>query len=182
MSNFKLEQFSTNRLNGEMVPADVKVLLVHSDELNERTGINLNWEDTWAPWLDTSYLSETDRADPDIAANVRAIKDVCEHIAFIAIEEDGQYFGYWRGVNNLPIAECPIVLLDNEGQFRLCSGATFAEALLEHRTFKRRGELRDWMRSIGVSLPNGEVNGLLSPNVAHSPDKLHQDLYVRYRG
>ena len=185
MPNLKLEQFSKHRLNGEMVPHDVKALLAHSDELNGRVGVNLNWDEGWAPWLDTSYLSEADRANPDIAANVRAIHEVCGHIAFIAMEEDSQYFGYWRGINNLPVAECPIVFLDNEGQFRLCPSATFAHSVLAQKAdsyFQKEGELRDWMRSIGVSLPDGNPNDLPSPDVPFPPDKLHQELYARYRG
>ncbi len=34
-----LSQFSVNRLNGEPVPDDLKILLPHRDELAERTGI-----------------------------------------------------------------------------------------------------------------------------------------------
>lgn len=53
----KLARFSANRLGGEPVPDDVRIVLANNDELAERTGIALRAEKRWAPWLDTSYLS-----------------------------------------------------------------------------------------------------------------------------
>ena len=97
--NAVAEEFSKHRLNGEPVPEDVLTLLAHAEQLAERTTIQLNWQPPWNPWLDTSYLSDADRANPDIMANVRAIREVCELIAFIAADEDDQYFGYWRSPN-----------------------------------------------------------------------------------
>jgi hypothetical protein len=73
-----VSQFSSNRLGGESVPDDVKKLLEHHDQFVKRTGIELNWKKGWAPWADTSYLSPDDLANPDIAANVKAIAEVCE--------------------------------------------------------------------------------------------------------
>jgi hypothetical protein len=125
-----LSQFSNYRLNGEPVPDDVRALLRFHDELAARTSIELNWVPHWAPWLDTSYLSETERANPDIAANVRAIADVCGLIAFVAADDEEQHFGYWRGPNHRKVADSPVVFLDNEGQFDLCAGKTLAEAIL----------------------------------------------------
>src|SRR5689334_4494197 len=106
-----LEAFSAHRLNGAPVPDDVKILLGHAGELAERCGIELNWEMGWAPWLDTSYLTESDRDNPDIMANVRAIADVCRLVTFIAAHEDGEYYGYWRGPSMRPVADAPLVLL-----------------------------------------------------------------------
>ena len=61
--NRDLEAFSAHRLNGEPVPDDVRILLAHAQELAERTGIELAWEKDWSPWLDTSDLTDSDRAD-----------------------------------------------------------------------------------------------------------------------
>src|SRR5262249_34763111 len=111
--------FSANRLGGEPIPGDLRILLAHAEELAERTGIELNAEEGWAPWLDTSYLNDDDRANPDTMANVRAIADVCGFIAFVGGTEDGESFGYWRGPDRKPVAGAPIVVLDTEGQFRI---------------------------------------------------------------
>jgi hypothetical protein len=175
------DALSKRRLGGEPVPKDLAFLLAHADALAKRTGIELNWEKEWAPWSDTSYLSAADRANPDIMANVRAIADVCELIAFVAAHEDGEYYGYWRGPGKRPVAESPVVRLDNEGQFNLCAGSTFAEALLE-QTFDEEqfGELRDWLRSLGVTVGAETQDDLASPKGKPSPDKMHKDLYYRY--
>ncbi len=178
-----LSEFSRNRLDGEPVPDDVKILLAHRDELAEETGVELNWEKQWAPWLDTSYLSETERADPNIAANIRAIEEVCGLIAFIAAEEDGQYFGYWRGPSKRKVADSPPVFLDNEGQFSLCVGETFAEAVLESVYGEERlAELRDWFRAIGVTIAPDVADEPSRPDEEVSPDQLHSELYRRFGG
>src|SRR5262245_16274272 len=92
-----LHYFSLRRLAGDPVPDDLRLLLPYRDELFERTGIELNWAKDWAPWLDTHYLRPEERTDPGIAANIRAMADVSSLIAFVGQEEDGQYFGFWRG-------------------------------------------------------------------------------------
>ena len=176
-----VSEFSTNRLDGQPVPDDVKILLAHGDELAERTGIELNGDSGWAPWLDTSYLSEAERADPYIAANVRAIAEVCKSIAFISAHEDDEYFGYWRGPDNRPIASSPLVKLDNEGQFSLCGGATFAEAVLAEGC-SDFDEMRDWLQSLGIAIRAETVEELEYPDESLPPDKLHDTLYHRYSG
>jgi hypothetical protein len=175
-------QFSANRLGGEPIPKDIRILLAHADDLIEQTGIALNWEAGWAPWLDTSYLSEAERANPDIAANVRAIAEVCGLIAFVAANEDDEYFGYWRGPNQRMIADSPLVYLDNEGQFNLCGGSTFAEAVLGQTYDEEQfTELRDWLRSIGIAIRHETSKDLVYPEASPSPDELHKELYYRYR-
>ena len=176
------EKFSARRLNGEPVPNDVKILLGHTEELVARSGIKLSCEAEWTPWLDTSYLTEADRSNPDIIANMRAIADVCRLISFIAAHEDGEYYGYWQGPSMRPVNNAPLVLLDNEGQFRLC-GSTFTEAVLS-RTYDEEefSEMRDWLRSLNIeSLPE-TLSAVASPQVETAPHELHNSLYYRYLG
>jgi hypothetical protein len=181
--NIILSQFSKNRLNGELVPEDLQILLVHRDEFAARTGLELNEEADWAPWLDTSYLSEQECANPDIAANLRASEEVCRLIAFVAAEEDGQFLGYWRGPSHRPVAKSPLVLLDNEGQFNLSAGSTFAEAVLARLYDPEQfTELRDWLRSLGIAIRSNSPDDLFYPEGELSPGRLHEELFYRYRG
>jgi hypothetical protein len=174
-------QMSANRLGGEPVPGDVRILQAHNDELARRTGIALHREKRWAPWLDTSYLSAAERANPDIAANVRAIEEVCGLIAFIAEYEEGEYIGYWRGPGKRAVAVSPLVRLDNEGQFNLCAGPSFAEAVLgEVYGDEKFAELRDWLRSLGIGVRAETAAELKYPRVKDRPDELHNKLYRRY--
>jgi hypothetical protein len=177
-----LEGFSAHRLNGEPIPEDLQILLAHADELEERTGIELNGAKGWAPWLDTSYLTTADLANPDITANVRAIAEVCELIAFVAALEDGEYLGYWRGPGRRAVADSPLVHLDNEGQFGFCGGSTFAEAILgQVYGDDRFAEFRDWLRSLGIAVRAETPADLAYPEDKPSPDELHRELYYRYR-
>ncbi|MBC7817164.1 MAG: hypothetical protein IAG10_09780 [Planctomycetaceae bacterium] len=179
-----LREFSANRLGGEPVPDDLRRLLTYRDELAERTGIELNWDKDWAPWLDHSYLRPEERADAGIAANIRAMADVSAIIAFVAQEEDGQYFGLWRGLEKLPIAKCPLIFLDNEGQFNPCVSSNFAECVLEHTWGEQRfNELRDWFRSLGITIPFDDEKTLLArewPKRSHEAKNLHWELQERY--
>lgn len=179
-----VSQFSQNRLNGEPVPDDVKALLANRDEFLERTGVELNWKKGWAPWLDTSYLSAAERANPDIAANVQAIEEVCGLIAFIGADEESNYFGYWRGPKKRPVARCPLVRLDNEGQFGLLAGSTFAEAVLVDQTYdaEQFTELRDWLRSLGITIRWETPDDATYPKEKDGPDDLHKKRYYRLLG
>ncbi|MBO0698818.1 MAG: hypothetical protein J2P46_10520 [Zavarzinella sp.] len=179
-----MREFSAHRLGGDPVPDDLRRLLPHRDELAERTGIELSWAKDWAPWLDQSYLRAEERADPHIAANIRAMADVSSLIAFVAQEEEDQWFGFWRGPDKLPIAQCPLVFLDNEGQFNPCVGSTFAECVLEHTWGEEQfQELRDWFRSLGIAIPFDDQKALLArdwPARSHDAKKLHDELFDRY--
>jgi hypothetical protein len=177
-----LSQFSRNRLNGEPVPDDLKILLPHRDELAERTGIRLELAEGWAPWLDTSYVSEADRRDPDILANIRAIHGVCAHTAFIAAKGDEEFFGYWRGQARRSVANSPLVYLDDEDQFHLCIASSFAEAVLEQAYGGERfHDLRDWLQSVGISIGWDSPSQLTYPHEKLPPKELHKVLFQQYR-
>ena len=179
-----VREFSANRLGGDTVPDDLQRLLPHRDELAERTGIELSWAKDWAPWLDHSYLRPEERNDPGIAANIRAMAEVSALIAFVAQEEDGQYFGFWRGPEKLPIAKCPLIFLDNEGQFNPCVASNFAECVLEHTCGEERfSALRDWFRSLGITIPFYDEKTLFArewPNGSQEANNLHWELQERY--
>jgi hypothetical protein len=179
-----LREFSAHRLSGDPVPDDLRRLLPHREELAERTGIELSWTKDWAPWLDHSYLRPEERTDPDIAANIRAMADVSSLIAFVAQQEDVQWFGFWRGPDKLPIAKCPLLFLDNEGQFNPCVASNFAECILEYTSGEERfNELRDWFRSLGITIPFNDEETLLARNWPERSDeakKLHEELFDQY--
>jgi hypothetical protein len=181
MSKKAVSQFSANRLNGEPIPADVAILLAHADELAERTGIVLHAEKDWAPWADTSYLSAKDLANPDIAANVRAIAEVHAMIAYIAVDDEDQYLGYWRGPDARPIAGSSLVFFDNEGQFELCPGTTFAEAVLSRISEDDFEELRDWFAEIGITVEAETQDDLADPEEQVVPNDLHKERYRQYK-
>jgi hypothetical protein len=174
--------FSLNRLGSEPVPPDLLILLQNADELRRRTGITFSSAPGWSPWLDTSYLSDTEKRNPDIMASVRANQEVCGLIAFVAELEDSEYLGYWRGPTGRPIASSPLVILDNEGQFRLCAGSCFAEALLERIYDEERfGTLKAWLQSLGISIPQNSIDDFAYRGDQDDPNALSLELFERYR-
>lgn len=183
MSEISASKFCAVRLKGQAAPHDLAILLNHAEELRERTGVLLSDSENWAPWADTSYLSEAERKQPDIAANIRAIDGVCAKIAFIAALEDSEHMGYWLGPNNRAVADSPLVVLDNEGQFHFCCGTTFAEAILE-RIYDQEffDELKDWFKSLGISVSALSVDNLQEPTDDLDPADIHTELYERYIG
>lgn len=181
MTPEEIAQFSVHRLQGEALPHDLELLLQHEKELRHRTGIEMDWREGWAPWLDTSYLSEAERADPGISANVRAITEVCQLIAFVAATEEGEYIGYWRGPRRRLVAESPLVVLDNEGQFRISAGHSLAEAILAQSAgFAGFDELRDWLRALDIAVTWETDDDMTWQEEEHDPTKLHEELYYRY--
>ena len=72
----------------------------------------------WAEPSDTSYLSDADRADPDIMANVEAMDATNKLIAWFGRDDQG-FVGLWRSSAGLPMERAPVVRLDSEGQYSL---------------------------------------------------------------
>jgi hypothetical protein len=182
------DAFSNYRLGGEPIPEDVKILLEHAEALTERTSFELHWEKDWTPWTDTSYLSETELTDPDIIANIRATNEICDLISFVAADDQDTLIGYWRGSSMRAIAKSPLVTYDNEGQFDFCSGATLAEAILGIYGYGEEGEnpefleLRDWLKSIGITVQAKFADDLWHPyDWPDHPNKMRDELYERYK-
>ncbi|UVH59114.1 hypothetical protein NWF24_06805 [Variovorax paradoxus] len=174
-----LTAFSIHRLRGEAPPPDLAILLGHRDALVRQTGFAFDSSSSWAPWLDTSYLRESEWANPDIRANVKAIAEVCASIDFVAADEERNYFGYWRGQADINVSQAPIVRLDNEGQFDFCGTTNLAGAILTAGGGGLFEEVRSWMQGIGIgSLPTVPYD-LFDVDIHPSPRQLHRTLYEK---
>ncbi len=170
-------QLSQFRLGGEPVPRDLEVLAEHAHELEDFTGIVIPFDSDWKPWLDTSYLKPEELINPDIAANIKAIEKVCSYIAFIAQDDEGAYLGYWRGPSWRKIADSPLVVLDNEGQFSLCAGSNFADAVVARHWDEH--EARQWVQSLGLDPgPSFRLGRDIIGEV--DPRELHWQLQAEY--
>jgi hypothetical protein len=175
-------QFSINRLDGEAVPDDLRILLLHRDELAARSGFRLLLDEDRTPWRNPGAQDEPLHSDPEAVANLRATAEVCRLIAFVAVEGTDQYLGYWRGPANRKVDLSPLVLLDRTGQFHLCASSTFAEAVLE-RAYGSEDfdELRDWFQSLGLSIGWESPSQLTLPHEKLPPKEMHRQLFDRYR-
>src|SRR5687768_9320786 len=72
----------------------------------------------WAEPSDVSYLNDQDRANADIMANVDAMAATNQLIAWFGRDSEG-FVGLWRGPENRPLLDAPIVRLDSEGQYSI---------------------------------------------------------------
>jgi hypothetical protein len=174
-------QFSINRLDGEPVPDDVRILLPHRDELAARSEIRLVLDEDWSSWIDTSGLTEAIRSDPAAAADIRARADVTRLCAFVAEGGSGEYLGYWRGPSRRKIPGCPIVVHDRAGHFHLCAAQSFAEVVLERR-YAQPGfhELRDWLQSLGIPIAWENPSQLTLPHEKLPPKELYRQKFEQY--
>lgn len=177
-----VSQFSINRLDGETVPEDLRILLNHRDGLTARTGMRLVADEEWSPWFDANALARSIRSDPEGAARMRATAEVARLIAFVAGDDQGQYLGYWRGPTRRKITMSPLVLLDETGEFHLCIGSSFSEAILERAYGTDNFDpLRDWLRSVGIEITWDTPNQLTFPHERTPPREMHRRLIDQYR-
>ena len=174
-------QFAINRLDGEPLPDDLRILLPHRDELAAHSGFRLVMDEDWSPWLNPGALGDSVRNDPEAAANLRATAEVCRLVAFVAADGAGQYLGYWRGPSRRKATLSPLVLLDGAGQFHLCVSSTFAEAVLErHYGSESFTELRDWLQSLGIPIGWESPSQLTFPHEKLPPKEMHRQLFEQY--
>ena len=190
MSPSEIQRFEKEILKGQVVPPDLRALLNVAgsagdiDPLREALGFALLVPGRDYPLLTGSYLSDRDRQNPDIMANVAAINDVLALITIVAESEDGDMIGYWHGPERTPIGKAPIVKLDTEGMFCLMQGRTLSEAMLADYTFddaERFADARAWLASCGIEIDAKNWRELSTPEASTRPDNLHDMLYEQKR-
>lgn len=160
------------RLGTSQVPPDL-ALLAEAPEPLSRLGWALVAAAEYDAPDDHSYLRPEELRQPAIAANIKASRAVNACITYFAEHEDHQFLGYWRGTHGLPLSDCPVVLLDNEGQYSL-AGRTVAEfILLEWNAHPAdQEEARRWFRERGIDLPTvaecfARIEGFEDPSAMH---------------
>ncbi|WP_305967369.1 hypothetical protein [Marinobacter salsuginis] len=121
------DSLSCTRLDSKSVPHDMAVLLERYQAKLSARGFFISDDPNVTPWADESYLTAEDLANPDIAANVRAMRDTNELIYFIGHTDNGESFGIWRKDMPDDLNGCPPVTLDTEGQYEVYS--SWAECL-----------------------------------------------------
>jgi hypothetical protein len=187
-------EYSRKRLGGRPIPDDLRALLKMqwqrpstppSDDEEAPDPLafidaRLLEADESHDLLDHSYLTPKDLQNPDIAANVDAIKSVCQYAAFVAVDTAGDLFGYWFGPEQLPIEAAPIVRFDTEGSFSLVTGRALAESLLGYSPYDEDEdytELRAWFTKLGVNIEPARWKDAGSHTAPTDPDEMHSRLY-----
>lgn len=90
------------------------------EPVQAETGFELV-DPSWDEASDTSYLSDFDRENPDIMANVEAMAETNALITWFGREDEQDAVGLWCGPEGTPLDRAPVVVLDTEGQYYLAS-------------------------------------------------------------
>ena len=173
-----VDAISTNRLRGEPCPRDLQLLIENCPDLIADLGISLGVDADWAPWSDKSYLTPEDLANPDITANVKAIDEVCEHVRFVAQLDGGECIGYWVSPTLRPIAACPVVYYDTEGQFELCGGRFVESLFFLIYDDDALEEVRLKCAALGIPMEFSSLDDIKIPESTISPDDFHDQRYT----
>ncbi|MGO1068381.1 hypothetical protein [Lysobacter sp. CA199] len=172
-------------------PADLTILLRLRDagdadlaEALASMGYRLLEPDDAPSLLDpASYMSPSELADPQIAANVRACAQVCESISFFFEDDHDNLFGYWHGPENLALAAAPIAKYDNEGQFSLLQGRGLVETLIGDRVFDDDDAFAEYaaaLGALGVEITSRSWKLLPDPPPSSDPARLHAAAFERF--
>lgn len=203
----QLDAIAKDVFEGQAMPADMLAMCSQQlrrggdNKLGRKNSLRYDaWQDMAAVCLtpatrheprDMSYLNETERKDPDIAANTQATLEVMRHITFVVKTDNSDFLGYWQWPAK-GIANARIVRYDTEGQFTLEAGRTITEALLlEHISpddgkraeakYKRAKASLDKLGAGTLPASFQALNQLTLPRASVHPNDMHEQLYKRYR-
>ena len=189
MSDERLKEFSRLRLGGRPVPEDVRLLATAQWEGRghpfEQFGITILEPGAPHPLTDFSYLTEKDRADPDIMANCAASAQMATYLMAVAQDEDSSFYGYWlhpeQRVDRDPP---PVVKVDSELTYWELGGRTFAEACLYDIAFDDDAlfaEVAAALAQLRVPVSAGSREALDELSADPVPEEVHRRLYYAER-
>lgn len=172
----------THGLTRDELPPDLLAIVRATDEGDDPLGplgCSLVTSESSVSLLTHDYLTDEDRANPGIMANIDAISRVVQLCTFVIEHEDGDVAGYWRGPEERPLAESPVITFDSEGQFRRLAGERIIEAVVSEWCFDtdQLDDVGAELRVIGVDLDvddPDEVDFAERPDVEVWPDELHR--------
>jgi hypothetical protein len=193
MTAERLEAFKREILKGQPVPDDLQKLWAmqaarepgtqNAADPLARLGARLIEPGMDVSLLSHAYLTEKDRANPDIMANVAAIGAVLALATFVMELDDGQLLGYWHGPEQTPIEDAALIEFDTEGQFYFVSGLTITEAMLgyELRRESDFAQMRDWCAKLGILISARSLAELEHREAKTNPSTVHLEAYNRHR-
>lgn len=189
MFDERLKEFSQERLGGRPVPEDVRLLATAQWEGRghpfEQFGITILEPSAQHPLIDTSYLSEKERVDPDIMANCAASEQMAKYLKAVAQGEDGNFYGYWLHPQQQEDQQPPpVIKVDTELTYWELGGHIFSEACLYDIAFdddelfvKVAAELA----RLHISIPVSSREDLAELCADPAPEDMHRRLYYAER-
>ena len=194
MTEAGLARDLTERLRGRPLPEDLVALVTlqaGTDPDAHPADHPLALTETWllspvehGALLEQDYLTDSDRANPDIMANVVAINEVLGHGAWVVRTFNGDVAGYWLHPEEPADRPAAIVRYDTEGVFTVLPGRTLVEALIYNMAHEDDDEiaaLAAAFTAYGLPVNPSRSEDLPDPIVAVDPVELHHRRYYAER-
>ncbi|MFF0746946.1 hypothetical protein ACFYVL_41835 [Streptomyces sp. NPDC004111] len=187
MYDERLAEFSRERLDGRPLPDDLRVLLVAQWEGRTDFAHLLDLEFFEAgelhPFLDTSYLSEQELADPEMQAVNAGVAEMARYVKLVAKGGKG-WLGYWLHPDDPADGAWPLVELDTEFSFWGLSGRTLTEGAAAERAGYQDepdervafAQLAAELAGLGLPLSTPDFDGLEEIGSAVAPEELMEQL------
>lgn len=181
MSNWTINEFKKKILKGQDVPSDLAIIIENKcclDILEEELEFELLEEDRIENELLHSYLSDSNKKDISIEANIFAINKVFKYITFFAEAENGMLLGYWHGEENTNILEAPLITYDTEGEFDLLYGNQIIELLILKWTSEDEDEYSEMVDEFSsCDIEISSIYTITEITSESDPSKLHDAIY-----
>ncbi|MBC3987880.1 hypothetical protein H8N00_02940 [Streptomyces sp. AC563] len=187
MHDERLAGFSRERLDGRPLPADLRVLLVAQWEgrtdLARLLDLDFFEPGEVHPLLDTSYLSETERADPELRAVNAGAAEMARHVKLVARGGKG-WVGYWLHPDEPADRPWHLIALDTEFTFWGLAGSTLAEgAAAEQASYQDEPDervafarLAAELAALGLPLGTQDYDALDDTAYTVDPESLMEEL------
>ena len=197
----KVAAFIRDRIYFDTIDQDLKTILdaaikdpgFLTSDRNPLTmvGAEFLWSGAVTPLLDHNYLNERDRADKDTMANVAAMRDTASRLSFVLVEEDSSLLGYWPISGKPSDPKQVMVVLDTEGQYHICEGASLAETLcyrfIVYDNPSQFEEMRSRFAKIGIDVnikSKDEIYAAmdsLATKLSQHPNVYRNERYEHYK-
>ncbi|WP_310720941.1 hypothetical protein [Streptomyces lydicus] len=183
----RLAEFSRQRLDGRPIPDDLRTMLVAQWEnrTDFRSLLDLTFFEAGElhPLLDTSYLSEAERADPEMQAVIAGGAEMARYVKLVAAGGKG-WIGYWLHPDEPTDQPWPVIELDTEFSYWGMSGSTLAEACAADRADYHDDPdegtafslLSARLAELGLPLSGQAYDALHEPACAVDPEELTEEL------
>ncbi|MFE4369679.1 hypothetical protein ACFRMN_15890 [Streptomyces sp. NPDC056835] len=187
MYDERLTEFSRERLDGRPIPDDLRVLLVAQWE--GRTGfthlLDLDFFEAGEvhPLLDTSYLSEKERADPEMRAVNAGAAEMAKYVKLVAKGGKG-WIGYWLHPDEPVDRAWHLIELDTEFTFWGLVGLTLTEgSAAEQASYQDEPDeriaftqLAAQLAELGLRLSTQDYDALDDTKFTVDPGELMEEL------
>ncbi|MER5966925.1 hypothetical protein [Streptomyces sp. NPDC002057] len=187
MYDERLADFSRERLDGRPVPDDLRILLVAQWEgrtdFTDLLVLEFFEAGEVHPLLDTSYLSETELADPEMQAINAAAAEMATYVKLVAKGGKG-WIGYWLHPDEPTDRAWHLTELDTEFTFWRPVGLTLAEGAAAERAGYQDEpderiaftQLAAELAELGLPLSTHDYDALDDTEYRVAPEELMEEL------